>query len=203
MPCWRKLPGCGHGCCNKCLKAWITTQYKSATLYFKCVDRNCAFLIPDDIAAGYVGSAEMKIIQQKRVRLILNTMSDVVTCSQCYAVGWVPVNTCGDVQCRECPFKWCSKCKLEPHIGQTCEEYVKQFGETNPDKYRQYLENKMSEELKEAITKACPNCTTRIIRNDGCSHMTCKVCKYEFCWLCSKKYQGKHVANNVTKCQCD
>ena len=35
-----------------------------------------------------------------------------------------------------------------------------------------------------ANTKKCPNCSSRIEKNQGCNHMNCKVCKHEFCWIC-------------------
>ena len=33
-------------------------------------------------------------------------------------------------------------------------------------------------------TKACPHCSTAIEKNEGCLHMTCTSCRYEFCWNC-------------------
>ena len=27
-------------------------------------------------------------------------------------------------------------------------------------------------------------CRTRIEKNEGCNHMTCGFCEYEFCWVC-------------------
>ncbi|RYG60039.1 hypothetical protein EON64_19650 [archaeon] len=33
----------------------------------------------------------------------------------------------------------------------------------------------------------CPACNTRIEKNQGCNHMTCRICKHEFCWICSSK----------------
>ncbi|KAH8827465.1 hypothetical protein DL96DRAFT_1606759 [Flagelloscypha sp. PMI_526] len=33
-------------------------------------------------------------------------------------------------------------------------------------------------------TKECSQCQNTIEKNGGCNHMTCKKCKYEFCWVC-------------------
>ncbi|GAA5912248.1 hypothetical protein JCM8208_001312 [Rhodotorula glutinis] len=35
-----------------------------------------------------------------------------------------------------------------------------------------------------ANTKECNKCHSTIEKNGGCNHMTCKKCKWEFCWVC-------------------
>ena len=35
-----------------------------------------------------------------------------------------------------------------------------------------------------ANTKKCPKCYTRTEKNQGCNHMNCQQCKYEYCWIC-------------------
>jgi ariadne-1 len=35
-----------------------------------------------------------------------------------------------------------------------------------------------------ANTKDCPRCSKPIEKNQGCNHMSCRLCKHEFCWLC-------------------
>ncbi|XP_044581324.1 E3 ubiquitin-protein ligase ariadne-1-like [Cotesia glomerata] len=39
--------------------------------------------------------------------------------------------------------------------------------------------------------KECPQCLAAIEKNGGCNHMTCRNCKYEFCWICTKKWSGR------------
>jgi len=41
--------------------------------------------------------------------------------------------------------------------------------------------------------KKCPNCSAVIDRTEGCDHMTCKVCKCAFCYVC-----GQYNASNPT-----
>lgn len=36
------------------------------------------------------------------------------------------------------------------------------------------------------ILKKCPKCKTWTEKNEGCSHMHCKVCEFDWCWLCEK-----------------
>ncbi|KAL3309581.1 hypothetical protein Ciccas_011873 [Cichlidogyrus casuarinus] len=42
--------------------------------------------------------------------------------------------------------------------------------------------------------KQCPKCSTYVLKlQDGtCNHVTCSICKCEFCWLCSKEINYLH-----------
>jgi len=38
----------------------------------------------------------------------------------------------------------------------------------------------------------CPKCKTKVEKVDGCNHMICIICNYEFCWICGGPYSDNH-----------
>ena len=63
---------------------------------------------------------------------------------------------------------------------------------------RKYVEWAQS---KGSGLKKCPKCKMSIEKNEGCNHMTCVSCKYDFCWLCRGKYTHNHFAQwNIMGC---
>ena len=81
------------------------------------------------------------------------------------------------ITCNLCQQEMCFTCRNMWHPGRTCEEA---------------LDSDFKEYQKKILVKKCPKCQSRIEKNEGCNHMTCTRCHYEFCWLCSRKYSTKH-----------
>ena len=62
---------------------------------------------------------------------------------------------------------------------------------------------------KNKILKKCPRCKIYTEKNEGCNHMTCPHCQYQWCWLCEGRYTYGHynqgrcnglqfvIANNI------
>lgn len=55
-----------------------------------------------------------------------------------------------------------------------------------------FFEDIATLEFIAASTKPCPGCAAPIMKNGGCQHITCKACRYEWCWQCGGSYEPGH-----------
>jgi hypothetical protein len=72
--------------------------------------------------------------------------------------------------CNSCKYKSCTTCEREFHDGETCEQYTERMAAQDDL-------NKASEATINAMAKECPKCRSKIEKNGGCDHMTCKSFK--------------------------
>ncbi len=106
---------------------------------------------------------------------------------------WCAHNGCGSGQLHDMglhsnPMVTCIKCKKKTcafhrriwHIGMTCQEY---------DQSKRLSVDQNTQIWLEKYSKKCPQCQSYIQKISGCDHMTCKRCKYQFCWQCFADYQ--------------
>ena len=80
-----------------------------------------------------------------------------------------------DIHC-DCGSDFCFTCREEAHRPVGCETVRKWLVKNSAE----------SENLNWILanTKQCPKCKRPIEKNQGCMHMTCSQCRFEFCWLC-------------------
>ncbi len=55
----------------------------------------------------------------------------------------------------------------------------------------------MNSKWLQANTKICPKCDSTIEKNGGCNHMTCRICRHDFCWLCSGDWRNHTSCNKA------
>lgn len=76
-------------------------------------------------------------------------------------------------------YKWhrfCFICSRPWHIRKDCCINNKEY-----EKYQ-----------KEKNLKQCPCCKNVIDKIDGCNHISCNYCKYQWCWLCNEIFTSNH-----------
>uniref|UniRef100_H3AW13 RBR-type E3 ubiquitin transferase n=1 Tax=Latimeria chalumnae TaxID=7897 RepID=H3AW13_LATCH len=95
---------------------------------------------------------------------------------------------------------FCWECLGEAHEPcdcQTWKKWLQKITEMKPEELAG-----VSEAYEDAAnclwlltnSKPCANCKSPIQKNEGCNHMQCAKCKYDFCWICLEEWK-KHSSS--------
>lgn len=83
------------------------------------------------------------------------------------------------VTCEKCQTVVCFKCREEYHGWWTsCEKNMEK-------KYKELAKGDIN-------ISFCPMCKAKISKNEGCNHMSCVICHYQWCWICGATYTDNH-----------
>ena len=94
----------------------------------------------------------------------------------------------GHIFCHKCLEEIPQKYRLEPNNVHIC---INKYEET--EKFLKHNKN----------IRKCPQCKSWVQREPGgCNFFRCSNiwCKYEFCWICGKKYEPSHYRNPLSMC---
>ncbi|KAK6437086.1 hypothetical protein LTR95_006718 [Oleoguttula sp. CCFEE 5521] len=187
--------------CNECLQSWLTSELDSrGTESIKCPE--CpSVLTPED----FLACAPLDLAQKFDRLLTRATLSALPGFAWCLAAGCesgqVNVENASYMKCVACSHEVCLTCKVKWHQGKTCAEY----GVIVRGGSKRRKEEEKSEKLVQGMSKICPGtgCGARIEKGGGCDHMTCRKCRWEFCWQClASQKEIKRVGNTAHKRDC-
>ena len=94
---------------------------------------------------------------------------------------------------------FCWECGKEAHAPLGCNFWKKWIEKCfllgvheNKIKDKKYLKS-----FSWLITdnKPCPKCSKLVEKDDGCNHVVCKQCRYEFCWLCLAHWKNHGIGS--------
>ncbi|CAI5705887.1 unnamed protein product [Peronospora effusa] len=170
--------GCGHVYCLNCWKPYLSLKIQEGPICVTttCPAHGCKEVVSELIFKQIVNSEDYR----KYARYLLRSFVDINK-----GVKWCPSPGCSkaitsagglsSVTCT-CGCVFCLRCGEEAHSPVTCEQLA-----SWQEKCRNESE---TANWILANTKKCPKCSVRIEKNQGCNHMTCRSCNYEFCWIC-------------------
>ncbi|KAL9646241.1 hypothetical protein ABK040_009928 [Willaertia magna] len=204
---------CNHAFCEDCWKEYFKTKIKEGALSSKRITcMSCNTVLTDDFLFSFFNKNNNST-QQEQEQSSLDTELEFKYISNRaetyvqdhYQLRWCPNHLhCGCAIKKEiegnlwkvkcvCEFRFCFQCGNEPHFPATCEmanDFKTQFGKSASVMDFEYLKQN---------TKPCPKCKWLIEKNGGCQHMTCKNCRYEFCWHCFGDWRNHDFNNCSTK----
>ncbi|KAI9020516.1 hypothetical protein DFJ74DRAFT_673498 [Hyaloraphidium curvatum] len=177
---------CGHRYCRDCYEHYLTQKIteEGESRRIQCMHGKCKLIVDEKTVEMVVKPR----VLEKYHNLLLRTYVDdnefyrwcpapnceyAVECHvpQAQLTSVVPTVTC------KCGHRFCFGCGLPDHQPCVCFLVKKWLKKCQDDSE---TANWIS-----ANTKECTKCNATIEKNGGCNHMTCRRCKYEFCWVCS------------------
>eukprot|EP00698_Gefionella_okellyi_P012867 TRINITY_DN3499_c0_g2_i1.p1 TRINITY_DN3499_c0_g2~~TRINITY_DN3499_c0_g2_i1.p1 ORF type:complete len:462 (-),score=17.15 TRINITY_DN3499_c0_g2_i1:309-1694(-) len=187
---------CGHPFCKECWRQHIETQLMAspaAALACKCMQADCKKV---------VSVADMRLIVddkhvQKYFRIFYQRMaseksSHYTSCRSCART--LQVHSHGWWEMCPCSTPLCPQCGDEPHEPLTC-SLLQNYREREA-RHNRHSSAEDSEQWVQKFSKKCPRCKVPIQKNDGCNHMSCSQCSFQFCWLCLKGWAPRECSCN-------
>lgn len=171
---------CSHNYCRNCLcKHWQFKINSGDVLSLMCVWPNCSREVTEDEVLRLCDDelAE-KFTRFRTARLVQRENGVVKYCTRPMCDGWASGSRLRPkAHCRKCKYAYCWKCN-QPWHGwfSRC-----QIQHRNVE--RLYNSFKRCKDIQ-----SCPQCRAQIWKNEGCKHMTCKLCTYQYCWNCRRKW---------------
>ena len=172
---------CEHFFCDDCYYEFLKENINSNFIEkIKCPQKDCSTKLFDEFI-------EKKLIKdiplldkykklQKKRQLMLDPNIQLCPFPDCDSYA-KRESSSKCVSCIKYNHKFCFICLKDWHGDTKCENIVDKSFEKWRDSDK---------------VKRCPKCKFFIEKNEGCNHITCLNCKYEFCWFCLSEYNRNH-----------
>uniref|UniRef100_A0A7S2IJU9 RBR-type E3 ubiquitin transferase n=1 Tax=Helicotheca tamesis TaxID=374047 RepID=A0A7S2IJU9_9STRA len=183
---------CGHEFCRDCWRGFANNMVREGTscLNYTCPQVGCNEKVTE-VEIKKAAPQLLPAYKKHQLKAFVDTNMYSRWCPgigcERVAVGNPLLSVSEKVSCSDCDTMFCFKCGEEPHSPMTCHDLIR-------------WKDKCKDESETAkwitvYTKVCPKCKTRIEKNGGCNHMTCRKCNHEFCWICMKNWKGHSNCN--------
>ena len=172
---------CSHFFCQGCWVAYLSAKVHEGPtcVYATCPEHKCPQIVSEAVFKEFASEEDLKRYQTFSLTSFVDINKTLRFCpgKDCGMVVKAPLSYARSVRCN-CGSVFCFRCGEEAHDPATCTELAlwKEKCQNESETANWILAN----------TKQCPKCKTRIEKNQGCNHMTCRQCKVEprvFCWV--------------------
>lgn len=177
-----------------------------------CAEADCNGAASDAEIRAAVSAETREKYERFLLSQTLNKLGDVIMCARpgCERIASRDASEPGFGWCAYCGYSFCTLCTRLWHGGTPCLDVENVEGQAHiaeedvPEMAARYQcgdKETQAEMLKQfgaeniALLQTacfmfdmggrrCPECKAYVIKNGGCAHMTCSMCRCEFCWHC-------------------
>lgn len=194
--------GCGHALCKAGWMDYLSAKKDEGnTGIVRCWKKDCSRVVP--LSWRKLSERELKDTVWKSYMQVSREPLAVCPFKCEGIVRWIsgpnaPRPKLVSVTCN-CGERWCWSCRNTDHFPVLCgvaDAWTKLATQAQavleePKKSKEAATEKL-EQIKRESHAPCPKCHVLIMKNGGCTHLTCTVCNHEFCWICLAKWERGH-----------
>ncbi|KAM7382599.1 hypothetical protein PAMP_002324 [Pampus punctatissimus] len=208
---------CGHEFCRACWEGFLNLKIQEGEAHnIFCPAFDCYQLVPVEVIESVVSREIGRRFLQFDIKAFVENNPAIRWCPQAGCERAVRLNTQGPGSSTADPLSFpllrapavdcgkghlfCWECQGEAHEPCDCEIWklwLQKVSEMRPEELAG-----VSEAYEDAAnclwllsnSKPCANCKSPIQKNEGCNHMQCAKCKYDFCWICLEEWK-KHSSS--------
>eukprot|EP00347_Sterkiella_histriomuscorum_P018509 403345242 len=175
---------CGHRYCISCTRDQLRYQIQNASLdKLVCASQGCGQRVTEK-QIEFIFENETEIIEKLKrfsIQQALDRDPLVRQCTRNGCDGWTKAKSfnAGKVSCDKCKQPICFQCRDEWHgYFTSCQKNMEK-------KFQGWASNNIN-------ISFCPKCKTKVEKVEGCNHMTCYFCRFQWCWICGGTYTQDH-----------
>ncbi|XP_061572366.1 ankyrin repeat and IBR domain-containing protein 1-like [Cololabis saira] len=208
---------CGHEFCRACWEGFLNLKIQEGEAHnIFCPAYDCYQLVPVEVIESVVSREMDRRYLQFDIKAFVENNPVIRWCPQAGCERAVRLNTKAPgtstsdalsfpllrapaVDCGK-GHLFCWECQGEAHEPCDCETW--KFWQQKVAQMKPVELAGVSEAYEDAAnclwllsnSKPCANCKSPIQKNEGCNHMQCAKCKYDFCWICLEEWK-KHSSS--------
>ncbi|RZF33312.1 hypothetical protein LSTR_LSTR007657 [Laodelphax striatellus] len=198
---------CDHQFCSTCWECYLTGKIQEGGEHrILCPAHHCHILVPSELIEQLVPPNIARRYLQFDIKAFVETNRSIKWCPMagCGRAVRLPetehnraseMRTSHAVDCGNGHF-FCWECLGEAHAPCACSEWQKWLSKISEVRPEELSSSSRSEHEDAAnclwlVTncKPCPNCQSPIQKSEGCNHIKCSKCKYDFCWVCLESWK--------------
>ena len=169
---------CQHSFCSLCIQEYIKEKINiQDVLAITCPQEECSVILSSQALKNLLDAKAFELYETITLKKIAAKNSKGKLCQAPGCALIVPLSSKkGNVKCK-CGELMCNTCGSRAHKGKSCLEAI----DSNFMLYS-----------SDHDIKFCMVCKTTVKRTEGCKHITCPICDYEWCWDCGRQFIGHH-----------
>ncbi|XP_055759422.1 ankyrin repeat and IBR domain-containing protein 1-like isoform X2 [Salvelinus fontinalis] len=208
---------CGHEFCRACWEGFLNLKIQEGEAHnIFCPAHDCFQLVPVEVIESVVSREMDQRYLQFDIKAFVENNPAIRWCPKAGCERAVRLSSQGPGSSSSDPFSqpllrapavdcgkghvFCWECQGEAHEPCDCQTWKMWLAEVTEMRPQELAG--VSEAYEDAANclwllsnaKPCANCKSPIQKNEGCNHMQCAKCKYDFCWICLEEWK-KHSSS--------